>query len=122
VILADSSVWIDHWRRGGAAMSTALGKGEVAIHAFVIGELACGSMPKASTTLALLNQLPRVPAARHDEVMRLVGAHRLAGSGIGWVDAHLLAAASLARVPLWTLDRALKRVAERLDVFGEPEV
>jgi predicted nucleic acid-binding protein len=54
--------------------------------------------------------------------MALVEAHALAGAGIGWVDAHLLAAARLADTPLWTLDRPLRRAAERLDIYGEPEI
>jgi predicted nucleic acid-binding protein len=65
VILADTSVWIAHWRQADTPMSGALTSGLVAIHAFVIGELACGSMPKRATTLALLNNLPVVHTARH---------------------------------------------------------
>lgn len=122
VILADSSVWIAHWRQTNAPLSQALSMGLVAVHAFVIGELACGSMPKRATTLALLNKLPVVLTARHAEVMALVEAHRLEGSGIGWVDAHLLTAARLADTPVWTLDRPLRRVAERLAIYGEPEI
>lgn len=120
--LVDTSVWIDHWRRGNGRLASALEQGRVAAHAFVIGELACGSMPRRSTTLLLLGALPRVVAARDEEVLTLVERRGLAGTGLGWVDAHLLAAASLSDTPLWTLDRALRRAAEALDVFGEPEV
>jgi predicted nucleic acid-binding protein len=120
VTLVDTSVWIDHWRRGNARLAAALELGRVAAHAFVIGELACGTMPRRSTTLPLLEALPRVLTARHDEVMTLVERQRMAGKGLGWVDAHLLAAATLSDTPLWTLDRALRRAAEALNVFGEP--
>lgn len=119
--LVDSSVWIDHWRRGNAQLAAALDGGLVAAHPFVIGELACGNMPRRATTLRLLDALPKVPAARHDEVMRLVEAAGLSGSGLGWVDAHLLAAARMSGTALWTLDRTLRRVAERLGVFETPE-
>lgn len=119
--LVDTSVWIDHWRRGNGRLSAALELGRVAAHPFVIGELACGTMPRRSTTLPLLEALPRVLTARHQEVMALLERQGLAGTGLGWVDAHLLAAATLSDTPLWTLDRALRRAAEALDVFQEPE-
>ena len=94
--------------------------GRVVAHPFVIGELACGTIPRRSSTLPLLEALPVVLTARHDEVMMLIERHGIAGTGLGWVDAHLLASATLTGTPLWTLDRALRRAAERLDVFGEP--
>jgi predicted nucleic acid-binding protein len=119
--LVDSSVWIDHWRRGNAKLSTALESGSVAAHPFVIGELACGNVPRRATTLPLLQALPLVPSARHEEVMTLVEREGLSATGLGWVDAHLLTAARLSSTRLWTLDRALRRAAERLGVFGEPE-
>ena len=118
--LVDSSVWIDHWRRGNGRLAAALELGRVVAHPFVIGELAGGTMPRRSSTLPLLEALPVVLTARHDEVMMLVERHGIAGTGLGWVDAHLLASATLSGTPLWTLDRALRRAAERLDVFGEP--
>jgi predicted nucleic acid-binding protein len=121
VTLIDSSVWIDHWRRGNAKLSTALEIGRVAAHPFVIGELACGTLPSRASTLRLLNALPKLPPARHEEVMTLVEAQRLWGSGLGWIDAHLLAASMVSGVPLWTLDRALRQAAERLGVYQEPE-
>jgi predicted nucleic acid-binding protein len=121
VTLVDSSVWIDHWRRGNARLATALEHGRVVAHPFVIGELACRTMPRRSTTLPLLEALPEVPMARHDEVMMLIERHGVAGTSLGWVDAHLLASATLSSTRLWTLDRALRRAAERLDVFAEPE-
>ena len=119
--LVDSSVWIDHWRRGNSRLAEALEHGRVVAHPFVIGELACGTMPRRSSTLPLLEALPAVPTARHDEVMTLIERRGIAGTGLGWVDAHLLASAMLSGTPLWTLDRALRRAAERLDVFAEPE-
>lgn len=121
MILVDRSVWIDHWRRGNSRLATALELGRVVAHPFVIGELACGTIPRRLSTLPLLEALPLVLAARHDEVMMLIERHGISGTGLGWVDAHLLASAMLSATPLWTLDRPLRRAAERLDVFGEPE-
>jgi hypothetical protein len=56
--------------------------------------------------------------AEHEEVLGLVTSHDLAGSGVGWVDAHLLAAALIGETTLWTLDRPLAAVARRLGVAG----
>ena len=107
MILADSSVWIDHFRRGNRALVTALQEGSVVVHPFVIGELACGTMRRRAEVLEDLARIPHIAAAEHEEVMALVDGRRLAGTGIGWIDAHLMAAALIARVDLWTLDRAL---------------
>lgn len=64
-----------------------------------------------------LDAMPQIAAAEHEEVMALVEGRQLAGTGIGWTDAHLMAAALIARVDLWTLDRALgdawKRIGAR---------
>jgi predicted nucleic acid-binding protein len=119
--LVDTSVWVDHWRRGNAQLAVGLTGGGVLMHPFVIGELACGTLPKRSTTLRLLEALPLAAVARHEEVMAMLEQRGLSGGGLGWVDVHLLTAASLNSVRLWTLDKALRRAAERLDVYGECE-
>lgn len=115
MILVDSSVWIDHLRRRDAQLVTLLEAGIVMCHAFVIGELACGHFPARATFLAELTNLPAAPVAAHDEAMVFVDRHALAGRGIGWVDAHLLASAFLAgRAPLLTRDKRLRAIAAEL--------
>jgi predicted nucleic acid-binding protein len=115
LILVDTSVWIDHLRRGDARLAALLERGEVATHPFVIGELACGSLKERPVILQLLKQLPPAVVADHEEVLRLVERHRLHGRGIGYVDVHLLAAASLTHgARLWTRDRRLHRLAAEL--------
>jgi predicted nucleic acid-binding protein len=121
VTLVDSSVWIDHWRRGNLMLAGALERGHVAVHPFVIGELACGNMPNRTVTLRFLDALPKLSPARHNEVMTLVESAPFWGSGLGWLDAHLLAAAKLNGAPLWTLDKALRHAARRLGIHEEPE-
>lgn len=116
--LVDTSVWIDHLRQGNRALAALLEAGEVLCHPFVIGEVACGHLRQRQRILTLLASLPSAPLAGHEEVMRLVDGHRLAGSGIGWLDAHLLASTRLAGVRLWTLDRRLRVVARRLGVLA----
>ena len=111
MILADTSVWVDHLRHGNRELVRHLDAGEVACHPFVIGELACGQLSSRATVLGLLNQLPSVPTVSHDEAMAFVEARRLDGRGLGWVDVHLLASAVLGGVRLWTLDRRLAEAA-----------
>jgi predicted nucleic acid-binding protein len=115
MILVDTSVWVDHLRRGDAGLAALLEEGRVLIHPFVIGEIACGVLSERSLTLELLGNLPAATTAENDEVLAFVEQHRLFGRGIGYVDAHLLA--SVALMPgtaIWTRDRRLLAAAEVL--------
>jgi predicted nucleic acid-binding protein len=115
VILADTSVWIEHFRRGEPRLQSALMDGEVLMHPFIIGELACGNFGNRETALALLAKLPLTRVATHQEALALIDRRKLMGRGIGYVDAHLLAAAALTpHTRLWTVDRRLATVADSL--------
>jgi predicted nucleic acid-binding protein len=114
MVLVDTSVWIDHLRKGNPRLEALLGEGEVLCHPFVIGELACGHIVNRRQILAFLNSLPQVVAADHDEVMRLIDANQLMGTGIGYLDAHLLASARLSSVPIWTFDVSLSKTSAKL--------
>lgn len=115
MILVDSSVWIDHLRAGDAGLHAALDAGLVFTHPFIIGELACGNLAHRHEVLALLGRLSRVPVATHEEVLTFIESWSIAGRGIGYVDAHLLASAMLAGgMKLWTRDRRLALVAAGL--------
>jgi predicted nucleic acid-binding protein len=118
-MLVDTSVWIDHFRRHDSRLAALLDQGQVECHPFVVGELACGWLRQRDEILTLLRVLPEVPIAEHDEAMAFVERHRLSGTGLGWIDVHLLASAHLARTSLWTADRRLRTAARRsrLDVI-----
>jgi predicted nucleic acid-binding protein len=116
VILADTSVWIDHFRRGNPTLRAHLTKGRIVCHPFIVGELALGNLRNRSEILTHLNRLPQLSVAAHDEVLALAERRRLFGAGIGWVDAHLLAAVLIAGAKLWALDSRLARVARVLHV------
>jgi predicted nucleic acid-binding protein len=116
VILVDTSVWVDHLREGEPVLAEALLRLEVAIHPWVIGELACGHLHQRQQVLALLGKLPAVPIALDTEVLHLIEARALMGRGIGYLDSHLLTTCLLAQVRLWTRDRRLRKVAEDLGV------
>ena len=117
-VLVDTSVWIDHLRSADTELATRLERGEVWCHPFVVGELACGNLANRREIVRLLQALPRAEVAEHREVLAFLEAHDLAGSGIGWLDAHLLASARLTRLALWTLDKPLDAVARGLGLVG----
>ena len=116
MILVDTSVWIDHFRLGDKVLRDLLHTAEVAIHPFIIGELACGNLRNRTEILQLLSELPQVTIAEHEEVLRLVDRKHLFGLGIGWIDAHLVASSLLTRTKLLTRDKPLLRVAANLGI------
>ncbi len=120
MILVDTSVWIDHFRRGNRALALRLQEGAVFGHPFIVGELACGNLRQRNNILSLLSSLPQVPLADHREVLDFIDANRLMGSGLGWIDAHLLCSAKLANVGLWTLDTRLAKAARLVAVAAKP--
>jgi predicted nucleic acid-binding protein len=113
-VLVDTSVWINHFRLPNVDLEQLLDEGRVATHPFVIGELACGSLRQRTEVLHLIEALPFVPVATHDEVLAFIERQHLAGSGLGWIDLHLLASARLGRQSLWSADRRLRETATRL--------
>jgi predicted nucleic acid-binding protein len=116
MILVDTSIWVDHLRTGNDLLSHLLEQDVVLTHPFVIGELACGSIVNRHEILELLETLPGIRTPEYAEVLHLVEVKRLYGRGIGWVDAHLLAAALLSHAFLLTSDRKLRLVAESLGI------
>lgn len=116
IVLADTSVWIDHWRRGNPRLARLLEQDRIVLHPFVVGEIALGSIAERTDVLHDLHALDTARLAEHAEVMDLIERAPLWGRGIGWVDAHLLASALLDRIRLWTLDRPLALVAAHLGV------
>ena len=117
MILADTSVWIDHFRSGHQQLRQNLEHGRIVTHPFVVGELALGLLKDRSKTLALLDLLPHVPVARPEEVRAMIEARRLYGRGIGLTDAHLIASVFLSpSTLLWTRDKQLRSVAQNLGI------
>lgn len=115
MILADTSVWIDHLRKGEPALAGLLQNGQVLTHPFVVGELALGNLQQRKLVLGALQNLPMATVAHVDEVLRVIDLWALFGLGIGYIDAHLLAAVPLSPATLlWTRDKRLRAAAERL--------
>ncbi|MBI4565257.1 MAG: type II toxin-antitoxin system VapC family toxin [Planctomycetes bacterium] len=116
MILADTSVWVDHLRRGDAALANLLEAGEVFCHPFIVGELACGTLRNRSQILRLLSDLPALPRPTDNEILVFIDRHRLMGRGLGLTDVHLLATCLLAGAKLWTRDGKLAGAAAALGV------
>ncbi len=114
--LVDTSVWINHFRKPEPALVQLLANGMAGIHPYVIGELACGSMKDRDRTLGLLKALPQVQVANDAEIYFLLDTYRLWGTGLGWVDLHLLAAAAVAGWHLMTADDAMNRAAAKTGI------
>ena len=112
MVLADTSVWIEHFRRGHAGLAGPLAEGFVLMHPFVSGELACGNLKHRSVVLSQLSSLPAAKLATHIEALQCIALHRL--SGLGWIDVHLLASALLSGCRFWTLDKRLAQAAADL--------
>jgi len=114
MLLVDTSVWVNHFRHGDPQLTQTLEDGLVLMHPFVLGEIACGNLQKRTQVLSDLQTLPLALSADHSEVLLLMERHRLFGSGLSWIDVHLLASSLLSHCRLWTLDARLTRAAAKL--------
>jgi predicted nucleic acid-binding protein len=117
MVLVDTSIWVNHLRKGVVQLERLLLDEEVVCHPFIIGELACGNIKNLSEILDLLQDLPKVPTIDLAEYLYFIEQNHLNGIGIGFVDVHLLASAQLSGVPLWTNDKRLKQTALKLKIF-----
>ena len=124
MILADTSIWIDHLRSGNRELRKHLNNGNIVIHPFIIAELALGwvkrlTLQERARTLALLDLLPQVRVAQLSEVRLTIEARRLYNRGIGLTDAHLIASVFInPSTLLWTKDKQLRKVAEGFGIHA----
>ena len=119
MILADTSIWIELFRRGRfkSELDGLIAGDQLCIHPFVVAELACGFLPDRQNTLVYLDRLNQVPAVRLPDVRAMIEARGLASKGIGLTDAHLIASClATSGTHIWTVDGGLARVAGTLGV------
>lgn len=116
MVLVDSSVWVRHLRAGESGLEILLNDGRVVCHPFIVGELACENLKNRTEILSLLRCLPMARQAEHEEVLQFIESNQLMGTGIGYVDAHLLASAVLTAIPFWTLDKKLQEASLNLGI------
>ncbi|WP_256478431.1 PIN domain-containing protein [Notoacmeibacter sp. MSK16QG-6] len=112
MILADTSVWVHHFRYGNEYLLDLLNDNIIACHRNVVIELALGSLPDRNNTLAFFDGLPLLLEAELSELRQFIDTRRLFNRGIGLVDLSLLAACLInSGTVLWTRDRRLKDAA-----------
>jgi predicted nucleic acid-binding protein len=119
VILADTSIWIELFRRGGfkTELNTLISNDQLCTHPYVVAELACGYLPDRQNTLTFLDHLIALRTVRLADVRVMIEARGLAAKNIGATDAHLIASClATPGTQIWTIDAALGRVAESLAI------
>jgi predicted nucleic acid-binding protein len=119
VILADTSVWVDYLRSNDVEMCERLQGGQIAMHPFIVAEIALGSLRNRRERLEEMEALLEVRVAQLSEVRHMIDARALCATGIGLTDAHLVASCLITPgTQLWTRDGALRKVAERLGILA----
>lgn len=116
MILVDSSVWIDHFKKPSSRLANLLSDEDVLVHPLVVGEIACGNLKNRTEIIALLRALPQSHQADDEEILFFIEHHGLNGRGVGLIDVHLLASCLTDSCFLWTADKRLKAVAQHLRV------
>jgi predicted nucleic acid-binding protein len=119
LVLADTSVWIAHFRKPNSALQTLLSADQVLCHPMVLIEIACGTPPAPrERTLSNLRQLRSATVASTDETLALIEREQLQDSGCGAIDLLLLGSVLLTSdAVLWTLDTDLQALAARFDIL-----
>ncbi len=116
MILVDTSVWIDHFRKSSSRLTDLLNEEKVLVHPLVIGELACGNLKNRTEIIALLHALPQASQADDSEILFFLEQHNLHGRGVGLIDVHLLASCLLGECFLWTADKRLIAIGKQLRI------
>jgi predicted nucleic acid-binding protein len=121
VILADTSVWIDFFRKPDKHVQDLARQRRICGHPFVTGELAAGSLHVRHRMVLMLRNLPQLQPVEDSAFYAFLEKHEVNGKGMGFVDIHLLAAASEAgNVQVWTRDRRMLEQATHLGLAYRP--
>ncbi len=120
MILVDANIWIDHLRQHDPLLDDLIQSGGFWVHPYTIAEIGLGSLANRELVIDQLERMPTAPVAHHQDVMALISRNKIAGTGVGYVDCHLLASAVLNASKLWTRDRRLEKIAILLGVQHAP--
>lgn len=117
-MLADSSVWVAHFRKSNGLLQSLLATDQVLCHPLIVLELACGTPPAPrERTLGDLKKLQQSVIATTEETLELLEREQLQDLGCGAVDMSLLASVLLTPdTVLWTVDKHLDDLATRMSV------
>lgn len=115
MILVDTSVWIDHFRMPVAALEHLIRVEQAMCHPFIRGELAVGHLRNWLEAVGALQALPQAKTVSEGEFLTLIVNEQLAATGLGFVDAHLLASCrATPGTKLWSRDKRLAKYADRM--------
>jgi predicted nucleic acid-binding protein len=114
LIIVDTSVWADHFRARDSELIEVISGGQIVQHPYVTGELALGNPSDRSAMFAILSSLPQIGPEAPQRFLDFVERQALGGTGIGFVDANLLASASATGARVWSRDKKLAAQADRL--------
>lgn len=117
-VLVDTSVWVDHFKRGNLTLARLMAADRVLIHPMVLAEIACGTPPAPrQQTITDLSLLQLSNQASLKEVMVFLEQEKLYGLGCGVIDLMLLASTLITPGALfWTLDKRLDTLAQRFNI------
>jgi predicted nucleic acid-binding protein len=113
MVLADTSIWVDHLRKSNGQLIELLNNGEVFCHPFIIGELACGYIKNRQEIITALRALPQSAFIEHDEIMVFIEKNNIMGKGLGYIDIAILGSSLVTGIPLWTFDQKLNAIAKK---------
>jgi predicted nucleic acid-binding protein len=117
LILVDTSVWIDHLRRPIPELTGLIAEERCLLHPYVLAEIALGNLANWSQRVIRFRALPSVEPLGAAELVDLIDRLKLQGSGLGFVDAHLLGtAATRPNVLIWSRDQKLVARAKALEI------
>ena len=122
MVLADTSVWIDFFRKGNNHLKQLLLDAAIYMHPWIIGELASGHLHARQEILGFLVFLPQAKVVSQEELLFFIEKRKLYGMGMGLVDIQLLASANLSGLKLWTRDINLQKVSSNLDLFYDSKL
>jgi predicted nucleic acid-binding protein len=120
VIVVDTSIWVDHLRSADLRVAELVIERVLLQHPFVTGEIAAGSLHNRARTIRALRGLPQIEPVSEDELHVFMEDTSLHGTGLGFVDIHLLAATAMAGATVWTRDRRMLEQADRLGLTCDP--
>jgi predicted nucleic acid-binding protein len=116
MVLVDTSIWIDHFNRSDPVLQFLLNEYEAAVHPYILGELACGTIKNRKEIFRLLSNLPTIETISSEEYFVFLEAHKLYGKGLGFVDIHLLASSLVAPCTIYTRDKVLLKAAHSFKI------
>lgn len=121
MIIPDTSTWVDHFRGKDTPLDDVPAAGrQWLLHPFVLGELLLGGLPKRRGVDDFLARLLPAPVASASEANAFIQWAKLAGTGVGYVDAHILVSARIASAQIVSADTRLVEQAARFDLAYAP--